>query len=267
MAEAPLLMNFIDLYKDQNRRKRYRKKNEWISVDERPLDFDNAKYKLEKNLNFFHVLTPDVSEFDGREMKNISKKVVQLLRHSLPASGLKFAKDGSVLLGDVIQLWRNEGLDTTEQKVIAASNPIYGSNKLRFLVGEKIGSGKFLVAVGGHTFNLPHPFGSIPIETNTAWQVDPAFHRTDARFSIERDGFISQMQRGGGINLSYGEQHPYFQAGHGYKIFVEDAINEGIFFCHNRFSDVLFCLGKMENNDFDGMLPLSVGDHQLAVYC
>ena len=269
MAGAPL-KNFLDLYKsmpvqDSNERKRYRKKFE--KVDTNPLDIEKAKFKLEKNLNFFQVLpTPKEMAADRKEATSLSRRVVQLLRHSLPDSGLSFAKDGSVLLSQVLQMWKDQGFHTTEEKVIAASHPSYGNNKIRFLVGEKLGGERFVMAVGGHSFDLPHPFGSIPLDLHTASQVDPAFHRTNARYEIEKDGFISQMQRGGGINMSYGQNHPYLQSGHGFRVFVAKAIKNGIFFCHNRYSDILFCLGKNDSEGFDGKLPLRVGQDQLAVY-
>ena len=177
----------------------------------------------------------------------MSRKVVTLLRHNLPNSGLPYANDGSIRMKDLIELWKSQGFFTTEEKIIACSDPYYGGGKSRFVVSQEaqgLQGGKFLVATGGHSFPLSMPFGSIPVRSDCARLIDPAFHQTDAKDEIEQAGFISQMRREGGINCSYGSNHSYARRGNGYWILVAKSISFGIRFCHNQYSDIVFCMGE-----------------------
>ena len=255
---------FIQLFKpplDPSIRKRYRKK-ERISVDEQPHDFKNAEFKLSLNLKLTRILSsPPTGIFSNwGEGVSLSQRLAKLLRHDLPQSGLTFTGDGAVLLDDVLQLWRNNGFHCTEEKVIAACNPAYGNGKTRVIVGEVIGQGKFVCAVGGHSFELHNCIGTQPMSMAEAKKTKYAFHVTKSRREVERSGYLSKMQRNG-IHCFYmpssGRNHAYFQEGDRLKIDLEAAMQSGIEFHHNLFSDIILGMGKWQHDshNFDGRIP------------
>ena len=108
--------SFMQLFKpplDPSIRKRYRKK-ERVSVDKQPHDLENVKLKLSLNLKFTHILSspPSTGNFSKwGEGVILSQRLAKLLRHDLPQRGLTFSGDGAVLLDDVLQLWRKNGLN------------------------------------------------------------------------------------------------------------------------------------------------------------
>lgn len=268
MASKP--PNFAGLTKpsvDPERRRRYRKKEEL--VDEAPLDIEKARRILEQHLHFCFILPmkvqPNMRQFrDFSEAVRISRKIVHLLRHDLPKSGLRYATDGSVLLSEVLEFLKISGFSTTEEKIVAASHSTFGEGKLRYVVGQITNGPKFVGAVGGHTFDVSFPLGSIPLVPEGAARLGPVFHRTDAIRAICKSGFISKMKREGGIHLFFGSNHAYQRTGQGFRVYLEVAMRHSLVFSWNRFSNILFCLGKPTGDSFDGKLPLKIEGDTLA---
>ena len=245
------------------KRKRYRKK-ERASTDEKPLNLGVAKQKLEQNINFAQVLPESMTAeifCNQKEGEEISRKLVRFLRHDLASSGLRYTGDGAVLLQDVLQHWRQTGFDCTEEKVIEACKPKYGKGKTRIVVGEVENHGQFLCAVGGHTFDVPNPFGSYQMSLLDGKIMSMAYHATPSIELIKTAGFISQMTRNG-VHLFYsppsGKAHSYARRSTILRVDLLAAMNGGIVFKHNRFSDIVFGMGQWcpETQSFDGKIPL-----------
>ena len=248
-------------------RKRYRRK--YNPVDQIPLDQELAKLKLSQKLNFCQIVKMPSAPAPGifsnsSEGKTISRKLVHLLRHDLPGSGLQFSDDGAVRVKDVIEKWKNEGFECTEEKIVASSHKDFGGGKVRYVIGEMTGFGSFIGAIGGHSFPVSNPLGTDPLSDHAATQIKFAYHATTATTKITSSGFISQMQRTGGINCFYKTQnelpHAYETNTSGFKIDLVEAMKFGIVFQHNRFSDIIFCLGKWDESKgmFDGKLPIEI---------
>ena len=77
----------------------------------------------------------------------LNEKLVALLRWELPSSGIPYdTKNGTALVPSVAEFTR-----VTEMEIVMATDPVYGSDKLRMIVlkgqEERIGS------LGGHDFS------------------------------------------------------------------------------------------------------------------
>ena len=256
--------SFMKLFReatDSEKRRRYRRKDR-VSTDEKPMNFGIAKTKLEQKLNFCHIPTAPNSPFNRhKEGEILSKRLVTFLRHGLGTSGLSHTDDGAVLVQDVIRLWKEEGFVCTEAMVAEACKPMYGNGKTRLLMGEVIGRGHFICALGGHSFEVQQEFGSYSMTLFEGEQIKNAFHATRSLCLIKREGYISRMERTGVhffFHLSNKERHPYARNSNLISVDIVAAMKAGITFRLNRFSGIIFGMGRIcpESGKFDGKIPL-----------
>ena len=186
-----------------------------------------------------------------QDMQQLSRKLVRLLRWDLPHSGIPFSRhDGSALIEDVADCLR-----VSIDMVRCASASIdTKKKKMRTIVFELFSHGRKeirVAALGGHGFPVYAPPGHCLI-TNLSpedgTQVTPLVHETDKVSLIKQAGYLSSMDRNGGINF-----HPKVSGGYrpnaNYEISIDDAqlvnaINDGLQFFHNHFSGIVFGVGQ-----------------------
>ena len=105
-----------------------------------------------------------------------------------------------------------------------------------------------------------YPPGQSKIERENASVFAPLIHETHAGSEIQRSGFLSAMNWSGGINFTIGQRGGYRPLANMIITIsaqqLVDAIDSGIVFFHNQFSDLVFGAGKLtEDGSWDGMIP------------
>ena len=138
--------------------------------------------------------------------------------------------------------------------------------KVRVVIFQLIsqeGSEVRISACGGHGFPVFSPPGHTLLpEFAGPGLVAPLFHETGSANAIKKSGGLSAMERIGGINFSpkiCGGYRP--QADSIVKIKEEElirAMREGFQFFENRFSSLVFGVGKwnQEKMYWNGNIPL-----------
>ena len=66
-----------------------------------------------------------------------------------------------------------------------------------------------IAAIGGHSFAVISPLGHWPISVTGARGIPCLVHETDKAVQIRRSGYLSSMQRFGGVNFSVGHRGRY----------------------------------------------------------
>ena len=87
-------------------------------------------------------------------------------------------------------------------------------------------------------------------------QLAPLTHHTSTTKEIIQAGFLSQQDRKGGVNLSTGKNVLRPRATHKIEVNAESALEHGFFFFGNRFSKVVFAMGKWEVDCWNGKIPM-----------
>ena len=198
----------------------------------------------------------------ARELKPLSKQMVRLLRWNLPSSGLTFREtDGSVDVAILARYFRVE-----EERVVEATSSDVGNGKKRMIVIEQQVAGtkkgeRRIAALGGHGFFVPLPPGHIIIDKEAAGEYSPLLHETDAREKIQKSGYLSAMDRIGGVNFTIRNPGGYRPKANTIIAInthqLVDAIENGLTFYYNQFSGLVFGVGKqIEDGSWDGKIPL-----------
>ena len=216
---------------------------------------------LERNLVFkrvrfeTHASFTDVSFAKGQQ---ISRKLSSFLRHGMQNENFCH-NDGSVPLTDLAKL-----LKVREEWILAATSPAYDkNNKRRFAVIENIhADGNVIVSVaalGGHSIFIPNPIGQYQMGAESLDIYGQLVHNTSAKKQIEESGFLSQQGRKGGINLATMQVADQYRpmASHRIVIRAKECLARGIFFFGNRFSEIVYCTGSWEGNEWNGKIPIS----------
>ena len=113
-----------------------------------------------------------------------------------------------------------------------------------------------VAALGGHSIEVEAPPGHFPLGTESLTQLAPLTHRTSATKDILNAGFLCQQSRRGGINLCTGKNSYKEGASHEIEIIADAAHQDGHEFFGNRFSDVVFAMGKWTHGHWDGKVGL-----------
>ena len=113
-----------------------------------------------------------------------------------------------------------------------------------------------IAALGGHSQKVFAPTGHYRLGKESIQQLAPFTHHTSATKAIIQAGFLCQQDRKGGINFGTGENVYRPTATHKIEVNAETALEHGICFFGNRFSDVVFAMGKWEGDGWDGKIPL-----------
>ena len=111
-------------------------------------------------------------------------------------------------------------------------------------------------ALGGHSIEIMAPPGHYPLGKESLSQLAPLTHRTSATGDILKAGYLCQQGRKGGINLSTGVNSYKEWASHEIELDAEAAHKDGHAFFGNRFSDVVFAMGKWKQGHWDGKVGL-----------
>ena len=184
----------------------------------------------------------------------LSKRLVKLLRWDLPVSEIPYnLYDGSALVLDVARYLRADESDIE----MAISE---GSGKPRLFLFQHGGKRK-ICALGGHGFQVLSPLGNWPISKASAASYPDLVHETASGEKIKESGFISAMDRFGGVNFTVGSRGGYrSQADCLVKIEAKNlvlAISLGWEFFENRFTGLVFGAGRWINDSWDGIIPES----------
>ena len=189
-----------------------------------------------------------------------SKKLSSFLRHNLP-KGKYSTLDGTLDIA-VIQ----SKLGYTEDEILLATHPAYGHKgddglmKRRFIVVDHIHPDRSketrVAALGGHSIEIRAPPGHYPLGKESLSKLAPLTHRTSATKEILRTGYLCQQGRKGGINLSTGTNSYKASASHEIEIKADAAHKNGHAFFGNRFTDVVFAMGKWEQGQWNGKVDL-----------
>ena len=192
--------------------------------------------------------------------QKIAKKLSFFLRHHLP-EGDYSKYDGSIDV-EVIQ----QKLGFSKEDILLATNPEYDGSageetkKRRFVVLEILypclTKEIRIAALGGHSKEVFAPPGHYLLGKESIRQLAPLTHHTSATKDITQAGFLSQQDRKGGVNLSTGENVYRPRATHKIEVNAESALEHGFCFFGNRFSNVVFAMGKWEGDCWDGKIPL-----------
>ena len=139
---------------------------------------------------------------------------------------------------------------------------------MRSIIFEKISMSHretWIAALGGHNFPVFAPPGHaiIPLPTKSIpLDLTPLVHETGAVREIRTCKFLSSMKRSGGINFCPRETGGYRPKAP-YKVCIEEAqlqaaISEGLVFFENRFSELVFGVGRWDyqKNWWDGRIPM-----------
>ena len=102
----------------------------------------------------------------------------------------------------------------------------------------------------------PRPLPDIFQLEKSLTQLAPLTHRTSATKDIPNAGFLCQQSRRGGINLCTGKNSYKEGASHEIEIIADAAHQDGHEFFGNRFSDVVFAMGKWTHGHWDGKVGL-----------
>ena len=134
----------------------------------------------------------------------LSKRLVKLLRWDLPASEIPYnLYDGSASVLIVTRYLRADESDIE----MAISD---GSEKPRLFLFQLGNEGKRKIcALGGHGFPVLSPMGNWPISKVSAASYPVLVHETALGEKIKESGFISSMDRFGGVNFTKGSRGGY----------------------------------------------------------
>ena len=134
----------------------------------------------------------------------LSKRLVKLLRWDLPASEIPYnLYDGSASVLDVARYLRADESDIK----MAISD---GSEKPRLFLFQLGNEGKRKIcALGGHGFPVLSPTGNWPISKVSVASYPILVHETASGEKIKESGFISSMDRFGGVNYIIGSRGGY----------------------------------------------------------
>ena len=192
--------------------------------------------------------------------QKISKKLSFFLRHDLPV-GTYSKTDGTLDIAFI-----QSSLRLSREEILLATHPAYGHKgddkvmKRRFIVLEKIHPDKSretrVAALGDHSIEVEAPPGHFPLGKESLTQLAPLTHRTSATKDILNAGFLCQQSRRGGINLCTGKNSYKEGASHEIEIIADAAHQDGHEFFGNRFSDVVFAMGKWTHGHWDGKVGL-----------
>ena len=189
-----------------------------------------------------------------KSLVTLSKRLVKLLRWDLPASGIPYNPyNGSASVAHVAKYLREKESDIE----MAISD---GGDKPRLFLFKLGNEGKRKIcALGGHGFLVFSPLGNWPISKESAKSFPDLVHETASGEEIKESGFISAMDRFGGVNFTKGKRGGYRkQADCLVKMKPEKlalAISLGWDFFENRFSGLVFGAGKWSNDGWDGKIP------------
>ena len=192
-------------------------------------------------------------------IQKLSHMIVRLLRWELPQSGIQFsALDGSAKLTDVAK-----HLKASEEALITA---ISSQDKVRVVIFKQISQRDAEVkmgACGGHGFAVHSPPGhALLSEFCSPSFVAPLVHDTGSSDAIKKSGCLSSMRRVGGINFNPRVSGGYRPRAASVVLITEEklilAIKEGLQFFENRFSSLVFGVGKWNQEEmyWDGKIPL-----------
>ena len=185
----------------------------------------------------------------------LSKRLVKLLRWDLPASEIPYNPyDGSASVLDVARYLRADESDIE----MAISD---GSKKPRLFLFQ-FGGKRKICALRGHGFPVLCPLGNWPISKKSATSYPDLFHETASGEKIKESGFISAMDRFGGVNFTVGSRGGYRnQADCLVKVEAKNlvmAISLGLEFFENRITGLVFGAGRWINDGWDGIIPESI---------
>ena len=212
----------------------------------------------------FRQVPPDeidpLKKLSREKGQKISKKLSFLLRHKLPM-GTYSNIDGTM---DITSIQSNLGF--LRDEILLATHPAYGQEgdvkliKRRFIIVEHIYPDQSretrVGALGGHSIEIMAPPGHYPLGKESLSQLAPLTHRTSATGDILKAGYLCQQGRKGGINLSTGVNSYKEWASHEIELDAEAAHKDGHAFFGNRFSDVVFAMGKWKQGHWDGKVGL-----------
>jgi hypothetical protein len=245
---------------------------------------DNLMYPsfvaLSNNLKFKRILADDPDaplSLRYHRGKQLSKAVASKTRKQTRFTN---RQDGSLAISNLA--WQ---CGASERDVQAACHPYFGDGKKRFVLYEIFQRGQIeirVAATGSHFFQVPSPVGSYLLVKCEACQqkkklqkemgeeereeqreeerecnhLKEIFHRTDKDAEIRASKILSSMDRPGGVNCSLPGMRGYRDDSR-YKITidVEKTLNAGYALMQNRFSEVVFILGKWVNGGWDGCIP------------
>ena len=165
---------------------------------------------------------------------------------------------------DITSIQSNLGF--SKDDILLATHPAYGQKgdvklmKRRFIIVEHIHPDRSretrVGALGGHSIKIMAPPGHYPLGKESLSQLAPLTHRTSATRDILKTGYLCQQSRKGGINLSTGVNSYKEWASHEIEIDADAAHKDGHAFFGNRFSDVVFAMGKWKQGHWDGKVGL-----------
>ena len=256
-------VKLFERFLDNLRKERNDELNSFKSFLAERAEFQVVAKHLASNLVFKQVARDHKTPFQALSKKRgqkIAKKLSFFLRHHLP-KGNYSENDGSVDV-EVIQ----QKLGFPKEDILLATNLEFDSSS-----GEKLKKRRFVVlemvhpclpkkiriaALGGHSQKVFAPPGHYRLEKESIKQLAPFTHHTSAAKDIIQAGFLCQQDRKGGINFSTGENVYRPSATHKIEVKAESALEHGFCFFGNRFSNVVFAMGKWEGDCWDGKIPL-----------
>ena len=226
--------------------------------------FFAAFQNLEANFPAKRVM-PDPeppSDAENRFFKNLSRQLVSLLRWQLPSSRLAYSSlDGSAALEDVAK-----HLKVSPVEVAKAALPDDGG-KRHIIIFELTIAGhreQRVAALGGHGFAVFSQVGNWPISVTGAESMPSLVHETDKAGLIRRSGYLSSMERPGGINFTVLHRGGYRKKADSLVTISSEklilAISDGFYFFENRFSGIIYGAGQWKGTKWEGKIPVSYLD-------
>ena len=169
------------------------------SIKEKENQFFPVYKFLEKNLVFKYAFFGSSEPKNEQKTKNLSRRIVRLLRWTLPNSGVAYSKqDGTVNARDL-----SFYLKVPLEEIMEAIAPT-GDDKIRLIAIQMLSlPTKIRIGcLGGHGLQVYAPPGHCLIPfSKYLISIEPLVHETDAADSILASECVSAMEQIGGINF------------------------------------------------------------------
>ena len=188
-----------------------------------------------------------------------------LLRWQLPSSRLAYSSlDGSAAHEDVAK-----HLKVSPVEVPKAALPDDGGKRCIIIFELTIAGHREqrIAALGGHAFAVFSPVGELPncpISVTGARSMPSLVHETDKAGLIRRSGYLSSMERPGGINFTVSHRGGYRKKADSLVTIRSEklilAIYDGFNFFENRFSGIVYGARQWKGTKWEGKIPVSYLD-------
>ena len=123
-----------------------------------------------------------------------------------------------------------------------------------------------IAAVGGQGFHVFAPPGHVKVGSEIAKDICPLIHESDQMPAITSSKVLSSVKRPTGINFSAkvkGNYRP--SASHELKISndkMQSLVKQGYDFFENRFSGLVYGLGRWQKDWWENWIPLEIFDEE-----